>query len=305
MDQWLRNTNVVRVIALVIGILLWAVVRMDGGTISSTTTSGMKEEKIWNVAVTPKYDTDHFFVEQIDPAQVTVTISGRDSTVKKVMAAANYSVELDLTNVGKGEYLLPVTPVGFPSGITAKVSPASVKVVVDEKTNKSMPVVVNVTGIPAVGLKAGTPVVKPKSVTVSVPSRIYDTVDSVRADVNVEKAQSAVTSKAKLVAYDKNGKPIETAVINPAVVDVEVPITSPFTTVPLQLKFVGEPPRGFAVDSIRQNTDKVTVYGPQSVLDKMEFYEGPQVALNDLKEDKEFTLDIRCATKLRSWTRRR
>ncbi|UUZ91764.1 hypothetical protein LJK87_40660 [Paenibacillus sp. P25] len=105
MDQWLRNTNVVRVIALVIGILLWAVVRMDGGTISSTTTSGMKEEKIWNVAVTPKYDTDHFFVEQIDPAQVTVTISGRDSTVKKVMAAANYSVELDLTNVGKGEYL--------------------------------------------------------------------------------------------------------------------------------------------------------------------------------------------------------
>ncbi|MCZ8515840.1 CdaR family protein [Paenibacillus filicis] len=292
MDQWLRNTNVVRVIALVIGILLWAVVRMDGGAISTSTSTGIKEEKIWNVPVSPKYDTDHFFVEQIDPAQVTVSISGRDATVKKVMSSANYSVELDLSQVGKGEHVLPLTPVGFPSGVTVKVSPSNVKVVVDEKTNKSMPVVVNVTGIPAVGLKAGQPVVKPKSVTVSVPSKIYDSVDSVRADVNVEKAQAAVTSKVKLVAYGKDGKPIDTAVINPAVVDVEVPITSPFTTVPLQLKFVGEPPRGFAVESIRQSTDKVTVYGPQTALDKMEFYEGPQVALNDLKEDKEFSLDV-------------
>lgn len=292
MDQWLRNTNVVRVIALVIGILLWAVVRSDGGTVSGTTTAGLTEEKIWNVAVTPKYDTDHYFVEQVDPAQVTVSISGRDAAVKKVMATANYSLELDLTSVGKGEHVLPVTPVGFPSNVTVKLSPSNVKVVVDEKTNKSMPVVVNVTGTPSTGLKAGQPVAKPNRVTVSVPSRIYDTVDSVRADVSVEKAQSAVASKVKLVALDKNGKAIETAVINPAVVDVEVPITSPFSTVPLQLKYVGEPPRGFAVASIRQSTDKVTVYGQQSVLDKMEFYEGPQVNLSDLKEDKELTLDI-------------
>ncbi|CAG7657142.1 YbbR-like domain-containing protein [Paenibacillus allorhizosphaerae] len=292
MDQWLRNTNVVKVVALIIGILLWAVVRMDGGTISGTTSTGIKEEKIWNVSVTPKYDADQFYVQLIEPAQVTVSLSGRDSVLKKVMNTASYSIELDLTKVGKGEHQLSLTPVGFPSNVTVKVSPATVKVVVDEKKNKSMPVTVNVTGIPAVGLKAGQPVVKPKQVTVAVPSGSYDAVETVRADVNVEKAQSPVSSKVKLVAFDKNGKPMEMATISPAVVDVEVPITSPFTMVPLQVKLVGEPPRGFAIASIRQSIDKVTVYGPQNILDRLEFYEGPQVNLNDLREDKEFTLPI-------------
>lgn len=292
MDQWLRNTNVVKVVALVIGILLWAVVRMDGSSIPGSTGTGTVEETIGNVAVTPKYNEDQLFLEEISPAQVTVTIAGRDSTLKRVLNSANYSVELDLTNTGTGEHMVPLTPVGFPSNVSVKITPAYAKVVVDEKRNKSMPVTVQVTGTPAVGLKAGQPVVKPKQVTVAVPSRIYESVESVRADVDVDKADSPVTSQAKLVAYDKAGKAIEEAIINPAVVEVEVPITSPFKLVPLQVKLVGEPPPGFAVSGIRQSIDKITVYGAQEMLDRLEFYEGPQVDLSGLKEDKEITLAI-------------
>ncbi|MBP1153635.1 MULTISPECIES: CdaR family protein [unclassified Paenibacillus] len=292
MDQWLRNTNVVKVVALVIGILLWAVVRMDGGSIPGSTGTGIAEETIGNVAVTPKYNEDQLFIENISPAQVTVTISGRSSTLKRVLNSANYSVELDLTNRGRGEHMVPLTPVGFPSSVSVKITPAYVNVVVDEKKNKSMPVTVNVTGTPGVGLKAGQPVVKPKQVTVSVPSGIYEAVETVRADVDVDKAASPVTSQAKLVAYDKAGKAIEEAIINPAVVEVEVPITSPFKLVPLQVKLVGEPPQGYAVSGIHQSVDKVTVFGTQEMLDGLEFYEGPQVDLSDLREDKEFTLPI-------------
>lgn len=292
MDQWLRNTNVVKVVALIIGILLWAVVHMDDSSVTGTGGTGVREEQISNVSVTPKYDSSQFYVESIDPAQVVLTISGKDSILRKAMSTSNYSVELDLTKVGKGEHILPLTPVGFPSNVTVKVSPPNAKVIIDEKSNKQMPVTVNVTGIPAVGLKAGQPIVKPNKVTVTVPSGSIEDIESVRADVNVEKAQSPVSSKARLVAYDKNGKVMEMAAINPAVVEVEVPITSPFTTVPLQLKLVGEPPRGFSVASFQQNTDKVTVYGPQDVLNRMEYYEGPSVNLADLKEEKEYTIAL-------------
>ncbi|WP_282937969.1 CdaR family protein [Paenibacillus sp. RC67] len=292
MDRWLRNTNVVKVIALIIGILLWAVVHMEDSTLSGTGGTGVREEKISNVSVTPKYDSNQFYVESIDPAQVVLTISGKDAALKKALSTSNYSVELDLTKYGKGEHILTLTPVGFPPNVTVKVSPSSAKVVIDEKSNKQMPVTVNVTGIPAVGLKAGQPIVKPNKVTVTVPSGNVDSIESVRADVSVEKAQSPVSSKARLVAYDKNGKIMEMATINPAVVEVEVPITSPFTSVPLQLKLVGEPPRGFSVASLQQNTDKVTVYGPQDVLNRMEYYEGPSVNLGELKEEKEYTLTL-------------
>ncbi|UQZ85040.1 YbbR-like protein [Paenibacillus konkukensis] len=292
MDRWLRNTNVVKVVALVIGIMLWLVVHMEDNSVPGTSVTGVREEQISNVSVTPKYDANQYYIESIDPAQVVVTISGKDSILKKAMGASNYSVELDLTSYGKGERIVPLTPVGFPTGVTVKITPPNAKVVIDEKSNKQMPVTVNVTGIPAVGLKAGQPVVKPNKVTVTVPSGSIDNIESVRADVNVEKAGSAVSSKARLVAYDKDGKVMEMATINPAVVEVEVPITSPFTTVPLQLKLVGEPPRGFSVASLQQNTDKVTVYGPQDVLNRMEYYEGPSINLADLKEEKEYTLSL-------------
>ncbi|WP_281884132.1 YbbR-like domain-containing protein [Paenibacillus sp. YYML68] len=292
MDQWLRNTNVVKIVALMIGILLWAVVRADNGTVTSSNGFELIDQQIGNVSITPKYDSAKFYIESIQPAQVTVTLSGRDSALKKAVNNGNFSVELDLTSAQKGEHVLPLKPIGFPSNVTVSVTPSNVKVVIEEKSNKSMPVTVNVTGIPGVGLKAGQPVVKPKQVTVSVPSSKYELVDSVRADVNVEKATSAVTKKATLEAYDKDGQVIEEATISPNVVDVEVPITSPFTLVPLQIKLVGQPPRGYAVAEVRQSTDKVTVYGPQSLLDRMEFYEGPQADLSDLKQDVELTLAI-------------
>ncbi|MCR8636629.1 YbbR-like domain-containing protein [Paenibacillus radicis (ex Xue et al. 2023)] len=292
MDQWLRNTNVVKVLALIIGILLWAVVHMEDSTLAGTGSNGVREEQISNVSVTPKYDSSQFYLETVEPAQVIVTITGKDAALKKAMNASNYSVELDLTNVSKGEHIVPLTAVGFPTNVTVKISPSSAKVIIDEKSNKQMPVTVNVTGIPAVGLKAGQPIVKPNKVTVTVPSANIEAVESVRADVNVEKAQSPVTNKARLIAYDKNGKAMEMVAINPAVVDVEVPITSPFTTVPLQLKLVGEPPRGYSVASLVQNTDKVTVYGPQDVLNRLEFYEGPSINLVDLKEEKEYSFNL-------------
>jgi YbbR domain-containing protein len=292
MDQWLRNTNVVKIVALIIGIMLWAVVHMEDNTLPGTGGTGVREEQISNVSVTPRYDNSQFYVQTIDPAQVIVTLSGKEAALKQAMSISNYSVEVDLTNVGKGEHIVPLTPIGFPSNVTVRISPSSAKVVLDEKSNKQMPVTINVTGIPGVGLKAGQPIVKPNKVTVTVPSESIEAVESVRADVNVEKAQAAVTNKARLVAYDKSGKIMEMATINPAVVEVEVPITSPFTTVPLQLKLVGEPPRGFGVASLIQNVDKVTVFGTQDVLNRMEFYEGPTINLADLKEEKEYTLNL-------------
>lgn len=291
MDKWLRNTNVVKVIALILGILLWAVVHLEDNSFPGATGTAIKEYTISNVAVTPKYDSSQFYIRSIEPSSVAVTLSGRDSGLKKV-PTSGYSIELDLTKVGKGEHILPLSPVNFPPSVIVKIFPTTVKVTLEEKVKKEMPVAINVTGTPATGLKAGQPIIKPNRVIVTVPSSREDDVDSVRADLSVDKAQSPISKQVRLIAYDKNGKEIDSASIDPPVVDVEVPITSPFTTVPLQLKLVGNPPRGYAVESLTKSIDKVTVYGPQDQVEHMEFYEGPVINLSDLKEDKELILDI-------------
>ncbi|TBL68359.1 YbbR-like domain-containing protein [Paenibacillus thalictri] len=297
MDKWLSNTNVVKVLALLLGILLWVVVHMEDNTLPGSGGTGIKEYTISNVAVTPKYDSSAYYIQSIEPAQVVVTLNGKESALKKV-PTSGYAVEVDLTKVGKGEHILTLDTINFPPLVSVKVLPASVKVVIEEKAKKEMPVTVNVTGKPATGLKAGQAVVKPNKAIVTVPSSRLDEVDSVKTEISVDKASSPVSKQVKLAVYDKNGREVEGASIDPPVVDVEVPITSPFITVPLQLKTSGEPARGFSVASITKNIDKVTIYGPQDQVDRLEFYEGPSINLNDLKEDKELSVDIPLKNKI-------
>lgn len=296
MDKWLRNTNVVKVIALFLGILLWVVVHLEDNSLPGAGV-GYKEYTISNVAVTSRYDESKYYIQSIEPPQVAVTLTGKESSLKKV-PTSGYSIELDLTKVGEGEHILPVIPVNFPTSVNVKVQPSTVKVVIEEKVKKEVPVTIHVTGKPGTGLKAGQPIMKPNRVIVTVPRSQENEVDSVQANLSVDNAQSPISKQVRLIAYDKSGKKIEAASIDPPVVDVEIPVTSPFTTVPLQLKLTGEPPRGFSVASLTKNIDMVTVYGPQDLVDKMEFYEGPTINLTDLKENKEFSVDIPLKNKI-------
>lgn len=291
MDKWLRNTNVVRIVALVIGIMLWVVVHMEETNISGNTALRERVETINNVSITTKYDETHYFISSMNPANVQVILKGKESALKKVTASNAYQIVLDLTQVGKGDHQVTLAPVGIPSDVDVEIVPRTVHVMIEELQMKEVPVVINVKGTPAAGLKAGQPIVKPGKVYITAQTSKLDQIENVRGEVSVDKAQSAVTKQVRLQAFDKEGKEV-TLIINPSVVDVEVPITSPFQTIPLQLKVSGELPAGYAIAMITQTPDKVTVYGAQDVVDRLEFYQGPQLSLQDLKETKDFALDI-------------
>ncbi|MFC5450986.1 CdaR family protein [Paenibacillus aestuarii] len=291
MDKWLRNTNVVRVVALIISIFLWVVVHLDQKGVVGSSPIRERVETINNVAITTKYDESHYFISSMSPSNVQVVINGKESSVKKVTASNSYQIQLDLTQVGKGDHQLPLTPIGFPSDVEVQITPRTVHVVIEELQMKEVPVVINLKGTPAAGLKAGQPIVKPNKVYITAPTSKLSLIENVHGEVSVDKAQSAVTKQVRLQAFDKDGK--EVAVnLNPTVVDVEVPITSPFQTIPLQLKLSGEPPKGFAISSVTQTPDKITVYGTQEEVDRLEFYQGPQINVQDIKETKDYTLDI-------------
>lgn len=302
MDKWLRSNNVVKVVAVLISILLWVVVHMDSQ--SNTTSSKnpiVKDVSINNVSVTPKYDAEQYYIQSMEPAEVTVVLSGTSESTLRRMNTNTFKIEADLSDRGAGTHSVTLRAVGttgiIPNSVHVEIVPQTVRIVLEEKQKKEVPVVIAVTGTPAPGYKAGQPVIKPNRVHVTVPSSRLDDVDSARAEVNVDKATGAITKQVKLVAYDKNGKPID-GVVSPQVVDVEIPITNPFKTMPLPIKTIGRPAPGYAVLALQQKVEQITVYGPQDVLDKMDFYDGLQVDLTGLKEDKTYTLDVPLKSKV-------
>ncbi|MEB3103749.1 CdaR family protein [Ferviditalea candida] len=295
MDRWLNNMYVVRVIALVLGLLLWAVVHMDTTKTTTTSTAPLYgAEDISKVSIeTVGLDKNHYHLVSISPSTVTVRISGKTSSLNLVNTT-NFQVLLDLSNVTEGAQIVPLKLEklkDFPEDVSAEVLPSSVTVKVEKNLKKEMPVTIDLGGSPAEGLVAGTPIINPSRVHVTVPESRQNDIQFVRGKVPVDGAKSAVVTQVKLAAYNADGKEVP-ASISPSIVDVEVPITSPFKRIPLQIKLTGELPEGYSIAAFHQSAGQVTVYGPQKELDAMQFYTGPQIDLTNMKSDKTFVLDI-------------
>jgi YbbR domain-containing protein len=291
MDKWLRSNNVVKVIALMIGILLWVVVHLDinNNTVSTTPLPG--EQTINAVKIVQvKLDGTHFSIQKIDPEVVNITLRGKQTALNK-LNANSIQVQVNLSNATVGTHAYPLQAVNVPSSFSATLVPATVMVTLEELQKKEVPVKINVVGVPAAGYIVGQPIVNPNRVHVTLKTSELNTVDSVQAEMSVDKASAVINRQVKLTAFDKNGKPVE-ATITPPLVDVEIPVTVPFKEMPLQVKVIGLPAKGYSIAAMTQSVKRVTVFSSQTILDKMEFYEGPQVDVTDLKANADYVLDI-------------
>ena len=112
-----------------------------------------------------------------------------------------------------------------------------------------------------------------------------------RYDLGRGEEETVNEKKMKVVVLDKKGNEMTDAVINPSVVEVEIPITKPFKKLPLQ---IGSPAscRWIGDRILQPSVDQITVYGPQDVLDKYDFYDGLNIDLSKLKQSGTMELDI-------------
>jgi len=291
MDNWLRNTNVVKIIAVAIGIMLWVVVHLDVETNTAITVPALRNTTISNVMVQAVYDETQYGIVSIEPGEVTVTLKGDDSKIRDINPS-NLKIVVDLSKHVAGTYELPVTTDSpLPKGVTLEIVPNRVKVVMEEKKMKEIPVQIDVTGKPAAGFRAGGAIVNPSRVYISAPASKIDAAEVARAVVDIEGAKDNVIKKVKLVAYDASGNEVKGA-ISPPVLEVEIPITLPLKSMPLQIKWIGQPAVGFAVAAVQQSVEEITVYGTQDVLDRMEFYEGVEIDISGLREDRVYSVEI-------------
>lgn len=293
MDKWLRNPNVVRIIALTLGILLWGVVHLDEQQtkpvpiVSNTSTS----QEFENISiVTVGLDESKYLLVGVDPTNVRIRVRGSSSAIKQINTETS-KVQLDLSSVKSGDQAIKLSHIGFPSGLNVEIIPPSVIVRIEEKLTKEMPVEPLLKGIPKDGFAAGTPIIQPNRVFVTVSESKLDTVEFVRGEIDITDASAMVSKQIKLTAYDKNGAKVD-AVIEPSVVNVEVPITEPSKLMTLQVQLRGTPADGFSLVKTEQTPLEIKVYGKQALLDQLEFYDGLLIDVTGLSANKTITLDI-------------
>lgn len=290
MDKLLRNNNVVKIVALFLAIALWFVV--NGGETSKTPqyNRAIETYRISEVSLGAKVNKDRLAIVEL-PETVTVELKGTPTALSQNISATDYQVFVDLTNFNKGSWVVPVQYSGFPSDLSVRIIPEKVEVILEAKQSVEKEVKPQFIGEVVPGYSIGEAIVTPKKVHVTIPeSRVKD-IGEIQASINVEGSKEGIEQTVPLRVLDKRGNPME-AEINPAVVEVKIPVTSPFKQLPVKLSYVNNAPEGISIDSIRVITDEVTVYGPLDVIDKLTFYQGPQIDLSTIKEDRYLQLKV-------------
>lgn len=293
MDRWLRNKTIVQIVALCLGTLLWLIVHLEQqpsnpgnpNPVLDNQTMIYSDVQIEVVGL----DQEQFHIRHIDPTYVRVTVSGSPSDLRNINAGAlDQSIVLDLNGFQPGTHnKVPLESRGYPEDVEVTISPPSVSVSIESISHKEVPVEVIVQGEPKEGFRAGEAIVQPNRVNVAVPESQIDQIVKVLTVVDISNVTEAVVTEKKLVAINQAGEEVDVT-ISPSVAEISIPITSPFKTVPLQIKFNGEVPSGFAIADFYQSVDEVTIYGAETDIESYDFYSGISINISDLNRAQTF-----------------
>ncbi|NQX48608.1 hypothetical protein HQN87_25070 [Paenibacillus tritici] len=272
MDKWMKNNNFNKILALALGIILWTIVHVDTAPTYQTTVN-TESKTIENVKVEIEgFDSDNYVLTK-DVDSVRMEVRGKRSDLTYKFSDA-YRVWLDLKDVKPGDNTLPLM-YSTPSGVTLDdMVPNQVNVHIELRTTKSFPVSLNITGEPASGYEVGTPVIDPASVEVTLPASDLGRVAKVQGKIELDGENEAFSEKKlRLYALDNKGNELEDAVIEPSTAAVEVPITLPSKTLPLDISFTGSLPGSLVLSRVTPEQDMVTVYGSAETLKNLSSYE--------------------------------
>ncbi|MBI4709864.1 MAG: YbbR-like domain-containing protein [Nitrospirae bacterium] len=124
-------------------------------------------------------------LELVETAKtVSLTIEGQERLLKN-LKQDNISVAIDLKNAKKGEtsFLIAGDDIRLPQSIVVtKISPQKVKLMLEEKLKKSVPVKPVITGLPAEGFAVKKIEVEPKTVEIEGPVNSVTKIYSVRTE---------------------------------------------------------------------------------------------------------------------------
>ncbi|TYP67379.1 CdaR family protein [Paenibacillus methanolicus] len=290
MDKWLSHPTAIKIISLVIGVLLFAVVHFDSER-SPSTVAELTASEEYDINVEFTGLGENYALRGMDPATVRVKLRG--TRLDLMEAARDTKAVIDLAGIEAGVHDVPVTITKPGTVELTSFTPSNVSVQIEPLVTKSFTVDLKTDGTPAQGYKTGVPVLTPGEVSVTLPEDRMDEVGFVGIVVSIQDADENITEKkSAIVVLNKAGEEITEAVIEPETVEVQIPVSLPSKSVPISFDYTGSAPDGFAVAAVQSEVERITIYGPQEQLDKISTYPSVNVDLSKQAETGELAVTI-------------
>ena len=267
-DHVIFNPKYTKIVALCLAILLYITVNINND--DSIFASPLQSSKdISNLSVSAIYNSDVFELSGL-PESVNVTVTGDSANVTSAVNMGGYIIA-NLEGLTEGTHQVKLTSEGFNSNVNIKIDPSNAVVTLKKKTTRQFDISYDFINLDKMEniYSLGTPVFEYAKVNVRASKETLDSITFVKALIDVTNVTGEFTQKAKIVAYDKNGQPVNADIV-PDEISVTVPVSSPNKVVPIEVEINGTLPDKLAIDSISMDQKSVTIYASESVLSKID-----------------------------------
>lgn len=298
-ENLLSRNNTLLFISLFLAIVIFIVI--DQKIIVFTDNAA---EVLKNQPVTVIYNEEAYVVEGL-PETVDITLIGSKTDLYIAKQSSSHEVTVDLNGLKPGTHKVNIEYNQNVGKIDYMVNPSSATVIIYQKVSETRALSYDILHQDNLDSKLIIDSVNYSADKVVIKGAEHQlkNVASVKALVDInnlvtQEAGTVVLKDVPLKAYDNDGNVIDVEMV-PSKINVDINLTSPSKEVPIKIIPKGEVSFGLALDSIKSNEAKVTVYGEQSILDDLK-YIPVEIDVSDLKENREYKMELSKPVGIRS-----
>jgi YbbR domain-containing protein len=277
--------------AVLIAVTFWIV------SILSAPPTELVREYPGRVAVERSEAVPAGYVLQGQLGDVGVRLKGTEGALGTVVAAdlhAFLDVRLaDVHNAEPQDVPVRVT-VATPGVQVESISPATVTVRIEPITSRAVAVQARFANSPPAGTFAGEPAINPSEVRVSGAASQVARITALYATVGFGDGVTDLVQSVQPTAVDASALTIEGLMVDPAVVQVTVPVlpTATTRTVPVVPAVRGSVATGYWVTRVTSDPTVVTVRGESAALSAIDQVATAPVDVSGLAADRTFQVAL-------------
>lgn len=297
-ERWLVKKNTLVFISLLIAISAFFAIDQK-----TTSLIDSYAEVLYNQKVEAVYNTETYVVEGL-PESVDVTLIGTKSNINLAKQSATGTVAIDISKLKEGTHKVTINYESTVKSIDYKVNPSMVNINIYPKVSTTKVASIDTINKEVLDTKLAISNVSIDNTEIIIKGAEHTIkkVANVRALVDVSKLVDPevgvmTLENVPIIAYDNDGKVVDIEMV-PSKVTATIKIDSPHKEVPIKVIPVGEVQFGKAISSITSTESKVTVYGEETALAKIE-YLPVEIDVTNLDSNKTFNVSLNTPQGLR------
>ena len=290
-ERWLVKKNTLIFISLLISIA--AFLAIDNKSISLVDSYA---EVLYEQKVEAIYNTETYVIEGL-PETVDVTLIGRKVDMYLAKQLSKGYVTVDISNLKEGTHKVTLNYESNIESIDYKLDPSTVNVNIYPKVSTTKTATIDTINKESLDTKLSVSkvTIDKNEIIIKGAEHTIKEVANVRALVDIQKlvdpeAGVMTLEDVPLIAYDTNGKVVDVEMV-PSKVIATINVDSPHKEVPIKVIPVGEVQFGKAISSITSSETKVTIYGSQDIIDKIDYFP-IEIEVEKLSSNKEFNVSL-------------